>query len=80
MFCNACGKEVTSINHVVFIDGEACCRETLEEHDAYPDNPFYPYGQDQATGRGLEPPLVGEELEPFWFGGTTNEEGEVYGG
>lgn len=22
----------------------------------------------------------GDDLEPFWFGGTTNEAGEVYGG
>jgi hypothetical protein len=30
MICKACGEEITRIDHVIFIDGEACCRETYE--------------------------------------------------
>lgn len=41
MICQSCGQPIDRIDHIVFIDGEACCRLTIEQNygslDAYLD-------------------------------------------
>jgi hypothetical protein len=71
MICQACGRVVVRLDHVVHIDGGVYCRELIEES----------YGSvDEFVRQEVDPTHEDEDIGPIWFGGTLDESGEVYGG
>lgn len=65
MFCTVCG-EWGDLRHFDIVDGEVVCRTTY--------NYFCGIDESVPTWLGIN------DLSPAWLGGSTNEEGEVYGG